>query len=169
MTSRFDRRVLAPWIAAVGATGVFALDLLTPPQVVVASLYVLPMIALVWWGKRRGMYLGAMVCAGLILLGYALVPAQQMLPYGLINRLLIIVVLFVFAVAMGRRIHSHRELRRQYGRMKLTFEERNSALEALLAQQRQSQLEKTQLLERLAQVEDTSAKNELETHKGSAN
>lgn len=153
MTSRFDKRVLAPWIAAVGAIGVFALDLLTPPQVVVVSLYVLPMVALVWWGKRRGMYLGAVVCAGLILLAYALVPAQQIVPYALINRLLIVVVIFVFAVAMGRRIHSHRKLRRQYGRMKHTFDERDSALEILMAQQRQSELEKTQLQQRLEQVE----------------
>ncbi len=156
MASRFDKRVFAPWIAAVGATGVFALDLLTPPQVVVASLYVLPLIALVWWGKTRGIYLGAVVCAGLILLGYALVPAQQVLPYGLLNRLLVIVVLFVFAVAMGRRIQSHRELRRQYGRMKHAFEERDSALEVLMAQQRQSEMEKTHLLDRLDQVKETS-------------
>lgn len=152
-----NKRLFALWGAAVGAAGVFVLDLVTPPQVVVASLYILPMIALVWWGKRRGMYLGAIVCAGLILLGYALVPIQQVMLYALLNRLMIIAVLFVFAIAMGRRIHSHRELRRQYGRIKHTFDERDSALEVLVAQQRKSELENTQLLERLAQAEESRA------------
>ena len=66
-------------------------------------------------------------------------------------------MLFVFAIAMGRRIHSHRELRRQYGRIKHTFDERDSALEVLVAQQRKSELENTQLLERLAQAEESRA------------
>jgi hypothetical protein len=141
--------------AVLAVIGVFTLDLLTPPSVAVTSLYVVPMVALVWWGKRRGMYLGAVVCAGLILLGYGLVPAKQILPYALTNRLLVIVVLFVFAVAMGRRIRSHRELRRQYSRMKHTFDERDSALETLMTQQRQSEVEKAQLLELLAGADES--------------
>ncbi len=153
MASKADIRVLAPWIAVLGAIGVSVLDLLTPPPVAVASLYVLPMLALVWWGKKRGLYLGAVVCSGLILLGFALVPAHQELPYALINRLLAIAVLLVFAVVMGRRVDARRELLRQYSRMKRLLDERNSALESLMAQQRQTELEKSQLLEQLAQVE----------------
>ena len=153
MAGVFDNRVYALAVAMLSAIGVFALDLLTPSPVAVASLYVLPMLALVWWGKRRGLYLGAAVCSGLILLGFALVPAHQELPYALINRLLTIAVLLVFAVVMGRRVDARRELLRQYSRMKRLLDERNSALESLMAQQRQTELEKSQLLEQLAQVE----------------
>lgn len=153
MASKADIRVLAPWIAVLGAIGAFVLDLLTPSPVEVASLYILPMLALVWWGKKRGLYLGAIVCSGLILLGYALMPAHQELPYALINRLLTIAVLLVFAVVMGRRVDSRRELLRQYSRMKRLLDDRNSALESLMAQQRQTELEKSQLLEQLAQAE----------------
>jgi hypothetical protein len=135
MASRFDKRIYVLWIVAVGAIGTLALDLLVPAQVDVAGVYVLPMVALVWSGKKRVLYLGAVGCAGLILLGYTLVPARQALPYALVDRLLAIAVLFVFAATMGRRVDTRRELRRQYSRMKRSFDERDSALEALMAQQ----------------------------------
>jgi hypothetical protein len=112
------------------------LDLLTPPPVVAAPLHVLPMPTLVWWGKKRGLYLGAVVCAGLIWLGYVLTPAEQELPFAAVNRLLPILVLLVFAVAMGRRVDSRRELLRQYSRTKRLLDERNAALEAFLTQHR---------------------------------
>ncbi|MFN8466594.1 MAG: hypothetical protein U0X20_13635 [Caldilineaceae bacterium] len=138
-----DKRSLALLAAVFGAAGIFVLDLTMPPLIALAGLYVLPMIALVWWGKKRVLYLGAVGCAGLILLGYALVPVRQELPYALVNRLLPIAVLFVFAIAMGRRIDARRELLRQYSRTKRLLDERNAALEAFLAQHRYED-EKTQ-------------------------
>lgn len=132
-----DNRMYAVVLAGAGAGGVFVLDLLTPPAVAVAPLYVLPMLALVWWGKKRGLYLGAVFCSGLIWLGYVLSPDEQGLPYAAINRLLSVTVLLVFAVAMARRVDARRELLRQYSRTKRLLDERNKALEAFMAQQRQ--------------------------------
>ena len=136
MARVLDRRVYAPVVAVLGVTGVFVLDLLTPPPVAAAPLYILPMLALVWWGTKRGLYLGAAVCAGLIWLGYVLTPAEQELPFAAVNRLLPVLVLLVFAVAMGRRGDSRRELLRQYSRTKRLLDERNAALEVFLAQHR---------------------------------
>ena len=136
MARVLDRRVFVPVLAVLGVISVFVLDLLTPPPVVAAPLYVLPMLALVWWGKKRGLYLGAVVCTGLIWLGYVLTPAEQDLPFAAVNRLLPVLVLLVFAVAMGRRVDARRELLRQYSRTKRLLDERNAALEAFLAQHR---------------------------------
>jgi Sec-independent protein secretion pathway component TatC len=153
MARKFNNRAYALLAAVILAIGVFGVDLLTPAPVVVASLYMLPMLALVWWRKKRGLYLGAVLCSGLVFLAYILSPAEYKLPFSAINRLLPVFILFVFAVAIGRRVDSRRELRRQFGRVKRLLDERNSALEVVMLQQRQTEEEKAQLLERLAQVE----------------
>jgi uncharacterized membrane protein YccC len=135
MKRAIDKRYIALTTAALGALAVFLLDLFTPPQVAAWTLYVLPLFALMWWGKKRDVYVTAVVCAVMICLGYVFSPPELGMPFAAINRLLEVAVIFVFALAMGRRIDSRRELMRQHNRLKRLLDERSAALEAMMAQQ----------------------------------
>jgi hypothetical protein len=150
MERAIDKRYIALLAAMLGALTVFLLDIFTPPQVAAWTLYVLPLFALMWWGKKRDVYVTAAVCAGLVLVGYYVSPPEQRLSFALTNRLLQVAVILIFAVAMGRRIDSRRELMRQHSRVKRLLDERNAAFEHLAAQHKQSEQEKAELSRQLA-------------------
>jgi hypothetical protein len=106
-----------------------------------------------WWGKRRDVYLTALFCIALLALAFYITPAEQELPFAATNRLIEAALVLIFALAIGRRIESRRELMRQHSRLKRLLDERNSALELLMAQQRRLETENAELKQRLASTD----------------
>jgi hypothetical protein len=157
MGRAIDKRYIALLAAMLGALAVFLLDIFTPPQVAAWTLYVLPLFALMWWGKKRDVYVTAAICAGLVLVGYYVSPPEQRLAFALTNRLLQVAVILIFAIAMGRRIDSRRELLRQHSRVKRLLDERNAAFEHLMAQHKHSEQEKAELSRQLAAATPAAA------------
>lgn len=142
MMRAMDSRYVVLLTAAAGAVAVFLLDLFTPPQVAAGTLYVLPFVALLWRGRKRDIYVTAILCAVLIAAGYVLSPAEQRMSHAMTNRLLQVGVVFVLALGMGRRIDARRELLRRHSRLKRLLNERNAALELLMTQHRHGDEEK---------------------------
>lgn len=134
MARAFDKRTLALLSSLCVAIAIFVLDLATPPALAVWTLYMAPLLALYGWGRKADIYSAAVICAILIYLGLYLAPAEQSMPYALPNRLLEIAIVLVFAVAMGRRLDARRALLRQHSSLKRLLDERNRALEELMAQ-----------------------------------
>jgi hypothetical protein len=131
-----DKRIVALLAAWLGAAIIFAIDYFAAPEIVITSLYILPLLLLMWWGKKRDVYLTTLFCIGLLALAFYIAPAKQELPFALVNRLIEAAVLLTFALAIGRRIDSRRELVRQHSRLKRLLDERSRALEVLMTQQR---------------------------------
>jgi hypothetical protein len=138
MERAIETRYIALLAALLGATAIFTLDLLTPAEFAAWTLYVLPLLALLGWGKKRDVYFTTVVCAGLLVLAFLLTPAEQTLAWAAANRALQLGILFVFAFHIGRRIDSRRELLRQHSRLKRLLDERTVALEQLIPQLRRS-------------------------------
>jgi hypothetical protein len=130
-----DKRIVALLAAWLGAATIFAFDYFAAPEIVVTSLYILPLLLLMWWSKKRDVYLTALFCIGLLGLAFYLSPAKQELPFALANRLIEAAVVLIFALAIGRRIDSRRELMRQHNRLKRLLDERSKSLELLMGQQ----------------------------------
>jgi hypothetical protein len=130
-----DKRIVALLAAWLGAAIIFAIDYFAAPEIVVTSLYILPLLLLMWWGRKRDVYLTALFCIGLLALAFYLSPAKQELPFAIVNRLIEAAVVLTLALAIGRRIDSRRELMRQHTRLKRLLDERSRALELLMAQQ----------------------------------
>jgi uncharacterized membrane protein YccC len=153
MARAFDKRTLALLAAILAVLAIFMLDLFTPPLFAAWTLYVPVVFALFWWARKRDIYITAVVCTALICLGFFLAPAEQRMNYSLTNRLLEIAIILALAVGMGRRIDARRTLLRQHSNFKRLLDERNSALEEIMTQQRRTEEEKKALAEQLATAE----------------
>jgi signal transduction histidine kinase len=104
--------VAAVWVIVLSAL-LIALDIISPEQITVGVLYVLPLLAGISLDSERALYVltGLMVAA--IFASFLVFANGENFQAGLINRALAAIAMFGVAYLAGRQIRTNRELESQ--------------------------------------------------------
>ncbi len=90
------------WTIPLLTIGIFAVDLLTPVGIAVSILYVVPLLLTVFRSKEHESFYFCGLATGLLWLGLFLKPSGSSLLYGVLNRTLGTVVLWILALGLIR-------------------------------------------------------------------
>ncbi|MBA5868228.1 MAG: PAS domain S-box protein [Nitrospira sp. CR1.3] len=97
--NRIAMRVV-PWSIPVLTLGIFVLDLLTPVGVAVSVLYVIPLLLTFLSSRERDPLDFSIVATGLLWADLFMKPAGLHIPYGVLNRTLGTLVLWLIALGL---------------------------------------------------------------------
>lgn len=92
----------APWTIPLLTIGIFVVDLLTPVGIAVSILYVIPLLLTVFRSKDQESLYFCGLATSLLWLGLFLKPPGSSLLYGVLNRTLGTVVLWILALGLIR-------------------------------------------------------------------
>ena len=90
------------WTIPLLTIGIFAVDLLTPVGIAVSILYVVPLLLTVFRSKEQESLYFCGLATGLLWLGLFLKPSGSSLLYGVLNRTLGTLVLWILALGLIR-------------------------------------------------------------------
>jgi PAS domain S-box-containing protein len=91
---------VAPWTIPVLTIGIFVFDLVTPVGVAASVLYVIPLVLTFHSSRERDPLYYCIFATALLWADLILKPAGLLLPYGVLNRILGMLVLWLLAVGL---------------------------------------------------------------------
>lgn len=102
---------VAPWAIPLLTICIFVVDLLTPVEVMVSILYVIPLLLTFFSPRARDPLYFSAIATGLMWVGVLLEPAGLPIPYGLLNRALDTLVIWGIALGLIHYRRTQVELR----------------------------------------------------------
>ncbi len=136
--TRSNARRAALLAAFLGAALLFVLDLYTA-NLTLWEPYLLPLLVVYLWGRRRDLYAIAAFCTLLIALSLILEPGQAASALALLIHLLQVVLLWLFAWLLGKRLESDAQRRRQAAELADQVQTRTAALAREVEERRQAE------------------------------